>query len=81
MGSTRKIWTLRLDQVSNRAKFFVYNFDSLPCKARSGCPIDFAPEGLGQVIQPDGTIVPANSATIVPKPQGGIRTAYPTLTE
>ncbi|WP_051961843.1 RHS repeat domain-containing protein [Methylobacter sp. BBA5.1] len=34
------------------------------------------PEGLGQVVMPDGSIVNATRATIVPGPDG-IRTAYP----
>jgi hypothetical protein len=37
------------------------------------------PEGLGQVIMPDGSIVPTNWATVVPKPGGGYRTGYPVL--
>jgi RHS repeat-associated protein len=37
------------------------------------------PEGLGQVIMPDGTIVPAKWATIVPRSGGGYTTAYPIL--
>ncbi len=35
------------------------------------------PEGLGQVIRPDGSIVPATRATLIPKPGGGFRTAFP----
>jgi len=35
------------------------------------------PEGLGQVIKPDGTIVPATRAIVIPYKGGGIRTAYP----
>ncbi|SDP61992.1 hypothetical protein SAMN04487981_12927 [Streptomyces sp. cf386] len=37
------------------------------------------PEGLGQVIMPDGTIVPARAATLVPGPGGLYRTAYPVV--
>ncbi len=37
------------------------------------------PEGLGQVIMPDGSIVQARAATIVPNPNGVIRTAFPIL--
>ncbi|MCE9669616.1 hypothetical protein LY474_17615 [Myxococcus stipitatus] len=36
------------------------------------------PEGLGQVIRPDGAIVPANWANVVPS-RTGILTAYPIL--
>ncbi|MGB3401139.1 MAG: polymorphic toxin-type HINT domain-containing protein [Microcoleaceae cyanobacterium] len=39
------------------------------------------PDGLGQVIKPDGSIVPTNKALIVPKPNGGYRTGYPILGE
>ena len=39
------------------------------------------PEGLGQVIMPDGTIVDAPYAYIIPSPNGIIKTAYPTLGE
>ncbi|MFC0437396.1 LamG-like jellyroll fold domain-containing protein [Kutzneria buriramensis] len=36
------------------------------------------PEGLGQVVRPDGTIVPASRAVIVPRKPGGVyKTAYP----
>ncbi|RLC19829.1 MAG: hypothetical protein DRI57_06225 [Deltaproteobacteria bacterium] len=35
------------------------------------------PRGLGQLIKPDGTIVPATKARSVPKPGYGFRTAYP----
>jgi len=35
------------------------------------------PEGLGQLIKPDGRIVPATKAQLVPKPGYGFRTAYP----
>jgi hypothetical protein len=37
------------------------------------------PEGLGQLILPDGTIVPATRAQIVPIPGGGYKTAYPIM--
>ncbi|WP_328606858.1 polymorphic toxin-type HINT domain-containing protein [Amycolatopsis sp. NBC_00345] len=37
------------------------------------------PEGLGQVIMPDGSIVPARAATLVPSPGGLYKTAFPTL--
>jgi RHS repeat-associated protein len=37
------------------------------------------PDGLGQVIMPDGSIVPARAATLVPGPGGLYRTAYPIL--
>jgi len=38
------------------------------------------PQGLGQVIFPDGTIVPANHALVVPNAQsGGYTTAYPVV--
>jgi hypothetical protein len=39
------------------------------------------PDGLGQVIKPDGSIVPATHATIVPKAGGGYKTAYPIAVE
>ncbi len=35
------------------------------------------PPGLGQVIRPDGSIVPATHALLVPKDDGSYRTAYP----
>jgi hypothetical protein len=35
------------------------------------------PEGLGQVIKPNGSIVSTTRARIVRKPDGNIRTAYP----
>ncbi|KYF62435.1 hypothetical protein BE15_18595 [Sorangium cellulosum] len=35
------------------------------------------PEGMGQVIRSDGSIVPATKATLVPLPNGGYRTAFP----
>ena len=35
------------------------------------------PEGMGQIIHPNGSITPATRATIVPKPGGGFRTGYP----
>ncbi|MBK7582075.1 MAG: hypothetical protein IPI67_17945 [Myxococcales bacterium] len=35
------------------------------------------PEGLGQVVLPNGTIVPATRATLIPNPAGGFFTAYP----
>ena len=37
------------------------------------------PEGLGRVIMPNGSIVPARHALVVPKANGGIETAYPVL--
>lgn len=37
------------------------------------------PEGLGQVYTPSGEVVPAPRAKVVFKPDGTIRTAYPTL--
>ncbi len=36
------------------------------------------PEGLGQLIMPDGRINPATKAQLVPKLGSGLRTAYPT---
>ena len=35
------------------------------------------PEGLGRVVNPDGSFSPASQATLVPSPGGGYRTAYP----
>jgi RHS repeat-associated protein len=35
------------------------------------------PSGLGRVIRPDGTFVPATGVTMAPNRQGGFRTAYP----
>lgn len=35
------------------------------------------PQGLGQVIKPDGRIVPATKAQLVPKPGEGFRSAFP----
>jgi RHS repeat-associated protein len=35
------------------------------------------PEGLGQIIRPNGSIGPATRATLVPAPGGGFRTAFP----
>ncbi|MEO3777467.1 RHS repeat-associated core domain-containing protein [Micromonospora sp. B11E3] len=37
------------------------------------------PEGLGQVIMPDGSIVPATRAILVPSGNGLYKTAYPVL--
>ncbi|MEG4570967.1 hypothetical protein QUA46_28605 [Microcoleus sp. MON2_D6] len=37
------------------------------------------PEGLGQLILPDGTIIPATRATVVPIPGGGYKTAFPIM--
>ncbi len=37
------------------------------------------PSGLGQVIMPSGEVVPANGAEIYFKPDGSIRTAFPTF--
>ncbi len=37
------------------------------------------PDGLGRVITPNGEFIPTNKATVVFKPDGTIRTAYPTL--
>ncbi|MEV1329876.1 polymorphic toxin-type HINT domain-containing protein [Micromonospora costi] len=37
------------------------------------------PEGLGQVIMPDGSIVPATRAILVPSSNGLYKTAYPVL--
>ncbi len=37
------------------------------------------PPGLGQVIRPDGTIVPTEHAMVIPKAGGAIRSAYPIL--
>jgi hypothetical protein len=37
------------------------------------------PPGLGQVIMPDGTIVPVTRARIVPSQNGGIGTSFPIL--
>jgi RHS repeat-associated protein len=39
------------------------------------------PAGLGHVITPDGNIVPAAHALIIPFPNGGIRTAFPIIPE
>jgi len=35
------------------------------------------PEGMGQIIMPDGSILPTRHALVVPTPSGGIQTAYP----
>jgi hypothetical protein len=35
------------------------------------------PEGMGQVILPDGSILPTRHALVVPRASGGIETAYP----
>ena len=35
------------------------------------------PEGLGQVIMPDGSTVVARAVTIIPNPNGVIRSAFP----
>ena len=35
------------------------------------------PNGIGQVIRPDGSVVGASKATLVPKKSGGLKTAYP----
>ncbi|MEU7057481.1 RHS repeat-associated core domain-containing protein [Streptomyces sp. NPDC046197] len=37
------------------------------------------PPGMGQVIMPDGEIVEANYARLVPKPDGSYKTAFPIL--
>lgn len=37
------------------------------------------PEGLGQVIMPDGSIVPAGAATFVPSPGGLYKTSFPII--
>ncbi|MCF6524832.1 polymorphic toxin-type HINT domain-containing protein [Streptomyces sp. JJ36] len=37
------------------------------------------PEGLGQVIMPDGSIVQARAATIVPSPNGLYKTSFPII--
>ena len=37
------------------------------------------PDGLGQVVMPDGSVDPTNRALVVPKSGGGYRTAYPVL--
>jgi hypothetical protein len=37
------------------------------------------PDGLGRVVNPDGSQVPAIRAWVVPNASGGYRTAYPTL--
>jgi RHS repeat-associated protein len=37
------------------------------------------PDGLGQVIMPDGSIVQARAATIVPSPNGLYKTGYPII--
>jgi len=37
------------------------------------------PEGLGQVILPDGSIVPATMARIVPNGRGGVTSTFPIL--
>jgi len=37
------------------------------------------PDGLGQIIKPNGDIVPANSVRVVPSSGGGIKTAFPIL--
>jgi len=35
------------------------------------------PPGLGQIVNPDGTITAATRAILIPKPGGGFRTAFP----
>jgi hypothetical protein len=35
------------------------------------------PDGLGQVIMPDGSIRPATKARLIPKASGGYETTYP----
>jgi hypothetical protein len=35
------------------------------------------PPGLGQIIMPDGSIVSATRATLVPSDKGGFTTAFP----
>jgi hypothetical protein len=52
----------------------VYSPDSGPFGVR-------IPEGLGRVILPDGSIVDAPYAYVIPNANGVIRTAYPTLGE
>ncbi|QRK08617.1 hypothetical protein JQX13_53565 [Archangium violaceum] len=37
------------------------------------------PEGLGRVVNPDGSFSPATRAILVPSANGGFRTAYPIL--
>lgn len=37
------------------------------------------PEGLGQVYTPSGDVIPAPRARVIFKPDGNIRSAYPTL--
>ncbi|WP_158100378.1 hypothetical protein, partial [Streptomyces thermovulgaris] len=37
------------------------------------------PDGLGQVIMPDGSIVQARAATIVPSPNGLYKTGFPII--
>lgn len=37
------------------------------------------PAGLGQVVMPDGTVVQARGATIIPSSNGLIKTAYPII--
>jgi hypothetical protein len=37
------------------------------------------PEGLGQIIMPDGSIIPASRAWVIPRRGGVYTTAYPTL--
>jgi hypothetical protein len=37
------------------------------------------PDGLGQVIMPDGSIVPARAATIIPSPNGLYKTGFPII--
>jgi hypothetical protein len=44
----------------------------------TGTDVDIPP-GLGQVIMPDGTIVPVTRARLVPSRTGGFKTAFPIL--
>jgi hypothetical protein len=37
------------------------------------------PDGLGQVIMPDGSIVQARAATIIPSPNGLYKTGFPII--
>jgi hypothetical protein len=43
----------------------------------SGPATTIIPKGLGQVINPDGSITPATHAVVVPIPNSGYKTAYP----
>ena len=56
------------------AKFLRELYESDPSAGPRIVPL---PEGMGQVIMPDGTILPATEAWIVPRQGGVYRTGYP----